>query len=549
MGGQDGIRGYIYQTIISVIQFLRRPEWVFFAIEPTTEKEKVDIICEDAGGSQYCHQVKSSINNFTQPEIIRWLTAMTEDVQAANAYHLILIGTVSDSTKGFINSFNKRKEIAGLPEPLQQKRGQISVELLPFHTDMLEAKIRDEMFKFLEEHDYNLLHSSMQYIAGGLIYQFLQFSILGKKVTRQEIEQYILQWVTNNYGKELSKSRSESRLSVTFVNEKERTLLTSLKPAVQTFDENRIIHPQEQKVTALYNEASQIKLPCRTVRDEKLMTTLEQSLLKIWDTLEPCEIYPEWQTFITEKFAQYFNLTIDPSFFNLGNLTRQRTLILPPFGSGFDYMGSDAEKNKRERLHKLYWELKTFHELKEFLLPFQGAFALPLVVNNEGSFDEEVRVSLTFPREVLVLDKDNILLPEDVDALKIIIDNDYFFEVLQPRASSFADEYVSDVQVYFEHDDSISLMNRMNMTNSKELAHQQSRLHRYFMRLFDFEVHQEEDGSQVLQFWFKKINPNEHLLFPSYLLVFAKQDFSIGIEIKSKHNTRIRKGQLTCRIN
>jgi hypothetical protein len=105
MGGRAGIRGYTYQTIISVVQALRNGDWETVQIEPDTPDEKVDLIFE-SGGQQRCQQVKSSINNFLKHDIIRWLEEIITDVPGASRYDLMLIGHVSTDTNTWINQVN-----------------------------------------------------------------------------------------------------------------------------------------------------------------------------------------------------------------------------------------------------------------------------------------------------------------------------------------------------------------------------------------------------------------------------------------------------------
>jgi hypothetical protein len=61
-------------------------------IEPNTDNDKVDIMWEYDEGEKKVVQVKSSINNFTNPEIVDWAKKLYADVQDAKKYEIILIG-------------------------------------------------------------------------------------------------------------------------------------------------------------------------------------------------------------------------------------------------------------------------------------------------------------------------------------------------------------------------------------------------------------------------------------------------------------------------
>ena len=43
MGGQSGIRGYLIQTLIAILESFERNDWASICIEPNDESEKVDI--------------------------------------------------------------------------------------------------------------------------------------------------------------------------------------------------------------------------------------------------------------------------------------------------------------------------------------------------------------------------------------------------------------------------------------------------------------------------------------------------------------------------
>jgi hypothetical protein len=64
MGGQAAIRGFTYQTIVSVIKSLTNDDWTHVQVEPDTENDRVDILWENKDQKGLCQKVKSSVNNF-----------------------------------------------------------------------------------------------------------------------------------------------------------------------------------------------------------------------------------------------------------------------------------------------------------------------------------------------------------------------------------------------------------------------------------------------------------------------------------------------------
>ncbi len=84
MSGQAASRGFTFQTIVRVIKSLTNDEWTHVQVEPDTDNDKVDIIWESKDQNVLCRQVKSSVKNFSKPDILRWLDKMKQDVSDAS---------------------------------------------------------------------------------------------------------------------------------------------------------------------------------------------------------------------------------------------------------------------------------------------------------------------------------------------------------------------------------------------------------------------------------------------------------------------------------
>ena len=64
MSGRDAQRGFIFQSIIAMIECLDRDDWDEVKLEPYTENDKVDIQLYKRGNILSAIQVKSSENQF-----------------------------------------------------------------------------------------------------------------------------------------------------------------------------------------------------------------------------------------------------------------------------------------------------------------------------------------------------------------------------------------------------------------------------------------------------------------------------------------------------
>jgi hypothetical protein len=90
VGGQDGNRGYLVQTIIALLESLGDDTWECVRIEPDESSQKVDILWEGRAGKKAV-QVKSSINQIGKADAERWASELRSGV-TSDSYALVLVG-------------------------------------------------------------------------------------------------------------------------------------------------------------------------------------------------------------------------------------------------------------------------------------------------------------------------------------------------------------------------------------------------------------------------------------------------------------------------
>ncbi|MBE7556683.1 MAG: hypothetical protein HS126_37005 [Anaerolineales bacterium] len=94
MSGSDGIRGYLVQTMVSILEALQSEEpWEAVALEPNHESEKVDIKWHFPGYTKVI-QVKSSRNIFSKRAVETWCLDLRNSTEA-DVYELLLVGPLS----------------------------------------------------------------------------------------------------------------------------------------------------------------------------------------------------------------------------------------------------------------------------------------------------------------------------------------------------------------------------------------------------------------------------------------------------------------------
>lgn len=205
MGGREGGRGYLYQSIATLIGSLRDKKWKYVQVEPDSKDDKVDIMWEYLDNKVKVVQVKSSQNNISKSQIITWLKELTNDVPTANEFQLLLIGTVNDITSGFISKINRTTDIKNDDDDYEDLKdiklfiSKIKVELENFQIESLETKINWNLNVLLTNMGHMVNAHVIDQIAGGLIYQFAKFSTQGRKISREEYVNIFQEWIYYNY--------------------------------------------------------------------------------------------------------------------------------------------------------------------------------------------------------------------------------------------------------------------------------------------------------------------------------------------------------------
>ena len=93
MGGNAGIRGYLIQTIICVLDTLESDNlWTSVTLEPLDESEKVDIRWKYSDDTIKLCQVKSSQNIIRLNDAKKWSNDLTTNSPNIEEYELIVVG-------------------------------------------------------------------------------------------------------------------------------------------------------------------------------------------------------------------------------------------------------------------------------------------------------------------------------------------------------------------------------------------------------------------------------------------------------------------------
>ncbi|ESU31296.1 hypothetical protein G3A_17460 [Bacillus sp. 17376] len=548
MGGREGSRGYLYQAVVSVLQSLQDKDWKSVQVEPDSANDKVDILWEFNSGNEKVAQVKSSINNFSKADIIKWLEEICNDASQANEISLILIGSLSDGTKRFVNKLNEietlqtdeLKELEGIKDFVER----ISIHQENFDLSSLESKINNSLDIFLTEQGHTVNYYTRAMMVDALVNTFNKFSIQGQKVSREEFEQNLLDWVYFNFPQVQSSELIKKSLVVQFYLSKYIDFSTKVCELNPNF--KSILEYKKQQLIELVRQIRDIKLPKKAdvIIDEQTEALRRMLMVSSFGgSYVSNEIPYGKKVEISEQINNILGITVDESFFYVGELKRQEVgyhslLGGPPI---IQEQGTKQEKTKGQLFNKLFKKLDEYEEMivySKYLNKFQ---VIPLALKNEGlSYDEDIRVKIFIPKNVFILTKNNIRIPD----FSLIRDftgyGSYFNTYLRHHQDSKVRENINYLYKPYK---SVVAKN-----NEKEIKEANENFKWYVGSFFNFDYFEDDAESNVLVYHFDKLNANEAISFPSFILVQASSYFLIRYEITSKKLGRINKGELLYKI-
>ncbi|WP_143197602.1 hypothetical protein [Chitinophaga niabensis] len=514
--------------------------WEYVSIEPSTPEDKVDIIWAGIDENLVCQQVKSSYKNFSKPDIVRWLEVMVKDVPTSTEYQLLLVGNVATGVDTFINDIRKKNaDFRTGSELLDDNLSKIFVELIPFQAEYLQDVITNQVAKFLSDEGFQLPHGAYELIAGGLIYQFFEFSIFEKKVHRTEVAELLIDWAKRNYQKAFG-AYTQSRNLLLSCYTGDGKLEESMAGKSLTMDLSNISYFYKgiREVFAAFQEAVSYDLPARkTVVPLPERSPLGINFMEL--EIRSAEFDKDRKDFISKRLRSYFNIEPPPGFFNVGELNWIVPTLTTMLTFGNRYEGTDDEKKKNEHLRKLYFRLKEIDELVKCIDCIERYVAIPVAIQNMGSFDEDIKLEIKIPSDIEVLTAENLYIPEDGDVLESLMDDDFLFKNLGQPSNSTVSEYPDTMPFTYTKMPSFSLLQA-----GPDLNYMKKVFKRAAENILDNEVFTDRPGFTLLRYTFRKLNPHQSVFLPSYLFLKSKKPFNIEYSITSKHTIKVTTGML-----
>ena len=174
MSGQDGMRGYLIQSIIAVLASLKDEDWMEICVEPDIGNDKVDVLWKYPN-KEKVWQIKSSQNQITPSAIATWANELKSNYTSAGERELQIIGPINKDVKAD-DDCNGVKILQPLP---------LSIEALVGHA----CNELDAYLEKLTIHKVPVL--ARELIIESLVSKISIFSTSGRRVSRTDFTKII----------------------------------------------------------------------------------------------------------------------------------------------------------------------------------------------------------------------------------------------------------------------------------------------------------------------------------------------------------------------
>lgn len=206
MGGQEGIKGYTYQTLVAILELLTNKKHGTITVEPKTKNDKVDILIHD--DIETVIQVKHTVNNFTFNKAVTWINDLILDYSNADKYSLYLIGVCGKNDK--LKELNKFKEpepwtdfrnkvYSEMPDTIKNNKCKIYIESFNENTEYFLECLISRLDRFFSNKDYIVDYNTKSLIINTLIGKLSLLSTNGTPIGVLEYKQKILSYIKDTF--------------------------------------------------------------------------------------------------------------------------------------------------------------------------------------------------------------------------------------------------------------------------------------------------------------------------------------------------------------
>ena len=188
MSARESIQGYLYQTLIALLQMLDDEAWSTVAIEPKELDEKVDIFWD--GTRRKATQVKSSRSRVNRADAIGYIEDLKSHHAGADDYELVLCAHVTAELKN-------GDHLDG-----------VILKIDNSHPLALTQQAAQRLDNFLHRHSISQTPPIIrELLTRALISRLIDYSTAGAGITRDEFEEQVKSWLLACYPEAAKNSR------------------------------------------------------------------------------------------------------------------------------------------------------------------------------------------------------------------------------------------------------------------------------------------------------------------------------------------------------
>lgn len=518
MGGQEGLRGYVYQGIVAIIKALDLDGWNYISVEYQTENDKVDIALLDSDRVVSAVQVKSSINLFEKRDVIQWINQITGDVDS-ELYELYLLGNPQEDTNVFINSIGQYYEGVNTKK-MQDSLGdfinllsnkKIKVTLLPVNQDCLMASVRDILNQYIGKKGYKVSFNILDTLTKMIIGADMLLATGGEKISKDEYDCRIFEWLNLSCGNGLKTDNSFSSIAAYFYHE--GIFSESIKPIEfrNLISYKKYIQNQNDMIQKHIDTMCKID-----VKSEDVDYEINGQKLKPVKELDVTAHIPGVAYKVDDKIvdsveniiSSFLGITVEKSFWDFGDLVKKKGI------QDKDYLvGTVNQKNKERLLWELIPKLTERIQSENYACAFENIAILPIVIRNNGNVaNQKVMITLKIPKSGIgLIDYNEVIqkLCPNLDSAKSITDSDITRNMWIP----VEDENIrwEGIAFSFNDVDTRRLVNPNSLTIQKEKV------------LSDLDYYTKYDNSEdenyiIIKTEVDNIRPDESIALGKYLV-------------------------------
>lgn len=269
------------------------------------------------------------------------------------------------------------------------------------------------------------------------------------------------------------------------------------------------------------------------IDNSKAMTLKDNGPLTIHTEVD-ADIPEIWKDTITE-FSNKHSISIEPQFWNIGNLKRY-AMRIAFYDNGDSFNGTEEEKERYNKIKELYYDILEYKEYTNFFTKIDQHKFVNLVVTNDGNtFDEDIDIKL-------ILDKDCILSIEEIpipgrNIIEAILDNKFLEHAYEIEESDTIESYTDYDWIPTTYIPDLPIT-----SPTKKYKKHKEQFKAELERIFHYQ-HFTKEEYDIITFHIDYLKHNKAIAFPSSL-VFKKAPKIIKYEITSKYMSNVAKGQI-----